>query len=186
MLNNPGEKQDGHGKNKLVKVGKAAIGKAPLLPKKNTLNFSQNLVVPSENNEDSKFRSQVDVAGISLKKKTADAKPVLDTSVSLKVSSDNGPASVTEARNVDKQNAGDFQMKNMSSKHNDANTSSDASHRKYREKSASAHSKSQPGRPSCNTDDLQGTGRSKEKNRMCELPDLNFPEGKSDMQKVVS
>ncbi|KAK4273980.1 hypothetical protein QN277_017277 [Acacia crassicarpa] len=184
VLKNPGDSYEGQGPNKHGKLRKAATGKAALLPMKNMFSSSQNLAVPSENYDESKFQNQLDVPGISLKKKIADTKPVLDSSVSLRVSNDDGPNSVTEAKNVDKQNAGTLQIKNMSNKHNDASTSSDASKRKFREKSTGAHSKSQPGRPPCNTDDLEGTGRSKEKNRMCELPDLNFSEGKSVMQKA--
>ncbi|KAI9097823.1 hypothetical protein K1719_025594 [Acacia pycnantha] len=185
VLKNPGESYEGQGRNKHEKLGKAATGKAALLPMKNRFSSSQNLALPSQNYEESKFQNQLDVPGIiSLKKKIADTKPVLDSSVSLRVSNDDGPNFVTEAKNVDKQNAGVPQIKNISNKHNDASTSSDASQRKFCEKIAVARSKSQPGRPPCNTDDLEGTGRSKEKNRMCELPDLNFSEGKSVLQKA--
>ncbi|XP_028781537.1 ubinuclein-2 isoform X2 [Neltuma alba] len=185
-LKNPDESYQGQGSNKHVKLGRAATGKTAMLPLKNMSNSSQNLVGPSENYEESKGRNQLDVLGISSKKKTADTKPVLDSSVCLKVSCDDGPTSVTEAKNVDKQSAGVPQIKNMSNKHNDASTSSDASQQKYREKSAGAQSKSQAGRPSSNTNDLEGACRSKEKNRMCELPDLNFSEAKYPMQKAKS
>ncbi|XP_054788282.1 ubinuclein-1-like isoform X3 [Prosopis cineraria] len=186
VLKNTAESYEGQGSNKHVKLGKAATGKPASLPMENTSNSSQNLVVPNENYKESKFQNRLDVLGISSKKRTVDTKPVLDSSVSSKVSYDDGPISVSEAKNVDKQNAGVLQLKNTSNKHNDASTSSDASQRKYHEKSSGAHSKSQTGKPSSNTDDLEGNGRSKEKNRTCELPDLNFSEGKPAMQKAKS
>lgn len=185
-MKNPGESYDGQGPKKHVKPGKTAAGKITSLPMKKTVSSSQNLVVPSENYAESKFQNQLDAQGISSKQKTADSKPILDPSVALKVSNDDGPTSVSEAKNLDKQKIGAFQSKNMSDKYKDANASSDASPRKYREKTAHGHSKSQPRRPTSNTDDLESTGRLKEKNGICELPDLNLTASKSAVHAAVS
>ncbi|KAJ1387375.1 hypothetical protein SESBI_40035 [Sesbania bispinosa] len=180
-------KDNDDGSNKHVKVGKPASGKTSLQAK-NICNSSENLVAPGEHYEDLKPRNQLDVTGISSKKKTADIKPTLDPSVSLKASSDVVPASVTEAKDADKQKIGAFKSKNPSDKYKDSSGSFDASHQKYHEKGAYTHSKigSQPGRPSSNIDDLESISRSKEKNGMRELPDLNLSEGKSATQAIKS
>ena len=182
ILKNAGENNDGHGSNKNVKVGRPASAKTASLQAKNMLNLSENLVAPGDHIEDLKLPNQSDVSGIISKKKTADTKPILNPSVSLKTSSDDAPA-VTDAKDVDKQKIGAFQSKNISDKYIDGSGSFDASHHKYNEKSAYAHSKSQPGRPSSNIDDINWT---KEKNGMRELPDLNLSEGKSATQATVS
>ena len=109
----------------------------------------------------------------------------MNPSVSLKTSSDDVPA-VTDAKDADKQKIGAFQSKNISDKYKDDSGSFDASHHKYNEKSAYAHSKSQAGRPLSNIDDLENINRTKEKNGMRELPDLNLSEGKSATQATVS
>ena len=158
-MKNPGENIDGHGSNKHVKAGKTAAGKTASLPVKTTFNSSQNLVVSGESYEDLKSRNQLDVSGTSSKKKTEDA---------------------------DKQKIGVHQSKNPSDKYKDASGLLDASRQKYHEKSAHAHSKSQPGRPSSNIDDLENTGWSKENFGVRELPDLNLSVGKSTVQAPVS
>lgn len=185
-MKNPGGSYDGHESNKHVKLGKPAARKTASSPMKNTHNSSQNLVAPSKNYEESKFQNQFNVLGIGSKKKNADTKPILDPSLSLKVSNDDAPTSVTEANNIDKEKVGVHQSKNISDKYKEAGASADASPLKYREKSAYGHSKSQPGRPSSHTDNLEGTGRSKEKNGIYELPDLNLSEAKHAMQAAVS
>ncbi|KAI4337859.1 hypothetical protein L6164_016228 [Bauhinia variegata] len=186
-MKDQGENYDGHGTNKHVKVSKTAAGKTSL-PVKNTFSSSQNLPITSEPYEDSKFRNELDVSGISSKKKTADTKPILDPSVSSRVSNDDASALVTETRDIDKQKtAGVFPSKNLHDKYKEASGSFDASHQKYQEKSAYAHSKSQPGRPLSNIDDLENTGRSKDKkNGTRDLPDLNLSEGKSARQSTKS
>ncbi|XP_061362959.1 ubinuclein-1-like isoform X2 [Gastrolobium bilobum] len=186
ILKNPGENNDDHRSNKHIKVGKSASGKTASIQAKNIFNPSPNLVAPGEHNEELKLQNQSDLSGISSKKKTANAKPILDPSVSLKASSDDILASVTEVKNADKQKIGAFQPKNISDKYKDASGLFDASHQKYLEKSACAPSKSQPGRPSSTIDDLESISRSKEKNGICELPDLNLSEGKSAMQATKS
>ncbi|RDY00223.1 hypothetical protein CR513_16628, partial [Mucuna pruriens] len=184
---NAGENNDDQGSNKNVKVGRPASGKTASQQAKNTLNSSENLVAPGEHYEDLKLPNQSDVSGIISKKKTGDTKSILDPSVSLKTSSDDVPA-VTDAKDVDKQKVGAFQSKNISDKYKDASGSFDASHQKYNEKSANAHSKSQPGsgRPPINIDDLENINRTKEKNGMRQLPDLNLSEGKSAIQAIKS
>ncbi|KAI4307231.1 hypothetical protein L6164_030440 [Bauhinia variegata] len=183
-LKNHGENYDGQGTNKHVKVSKTAAGKTSL-PLKNTVSSSQNLAISSEPFEDSKFRNHLDVSGISSKMKSVDTKPILDPSVSLKVSND-ASVSLTETRDIDKQKTGVVPSKNLSEKYKDASGSFDASYQKYQEKSAYAHSKSQPGRPLSNIDDLENIGRPKEKNGTRELPDLNLSAGRSSMQSTKS
>ncbi|XP_027904084.1 ubinuclein-1 isoform X2 [Vigna unguiculata] len=181
IMKNGGENSDGHGSNKNVKVGRPASGKTASLHAKNMLNSSENLVAPDEHYEDLKLSNQSDVSGIISKKKTVDTKPTLDSSISLKTSNDDVPG-VTDAKDADKQRIGVFQSKSISDKCKDGTGSLDASHQKYNEKSAYAHSKSQPGRPPNSIDDLENIIRTKEKSGMCELPDLNLSEGKSATQ----
>ncbi|XP_020211417.1 ubinuclein-1 [Cajanus cajan] len=174
ILKNAGENNDNHGSNKTAKVGRPASGKTASLQEKNTLNSSENLVAPGEHYDDLKLLNQLDISGIVSKKKTADTKPILDPFVSLKISSDDVPA-VTDAKEADKQKTGAFQSKNVSDKYKDAS-----------EKGAFGHSKSQPGRSPGNIDDFENINRTKEKNGMRELPDLNLSEGKSATQATKS
>ncbi|WVY90633.1 hypothetical protein V8G54_036147 [Vigna mungo] len=171
---NPGENIDGHVSNKLVKVGKSAVVKTASLPVKNMLSSSNNVGVPSEHYEDLKFQKQMDVSGISLKKKTADATPVSDPPVCSKVSN-NDPL---DAEGADKQKTEVSQSKNTGDKFKDAVGLVDTSHHKYQEKNISVHSKSQPGKSSSSLDNVENTGRSKDKNCIRELPDLNLSVGK--------
>ncbi|XP_047160667.1 ubinuclein-1-like isoform X3 [Vigna umbellata] len=179
-----GENNDGHGSNKNAKVGRPASGKTASLHARNMLNLSENLVAPDEHYEDLKLSNQSDVSGIISKKKAVDTKPTLDPSISLKTSNDDIPG-VTDAKDADKQRIGVFQSKNISDKCKDG-SAFDASHQKYNEKSAYAHSKSQPGRPPNSIDDCENIIRTKEKSGMCELPDLNLSEGKSATQATKS
>lgn len=165
-------------------MGRPASGKTASLQTKNTFNSSQNLIAPGEQYDDLKLQNKSDVPGISSKKKTADTKSIIASCVSLKASKDDAPTSVTEAKDADKQKTGASQSKNLSDKYKDASGLFNASHQKHHEKGAYAHSKH--GRPSSNINDLENTGQSKEKNGMCELPDLNLSEGKSAMQATVS
>ncbi|KAG4969435.1 hypothetical protein JHK85_035856 [Glycine max] len=175
---NPGEHIDSHVSNKHVKVGKTAAGKTALLPVKNTISSSNNLGVPGEHYEDMTFQNQLDVSGISLKRKTADTRPMLDPPVCSKVST-NAPAAAEDA---EKQKTRVLQSKNTSDKYKDASGLLDTSRQKYHEKSASAKSKSQPGKISISVDNLEKAGRSKDKNDIHELPDLNLYVGKSAIQ----
>ncbi|KAL2585792.1 hypothetical protein AAZV13_13G014300 [Glycine max] len=175
---NPGEHIDSHVSNKHVKVGKTAAGKTASLPVKNTISSSHNLGVPGEHYEDMTFQNQLDVSGISLKRKTADTRPMLDPPVCSKVST-NAPAAAEDA---EKQKTRVLQSKNTSDKYKDASGLLDTSRQKYHEKSASAKSKSQPGKISISVDNLEKAGRSKDKNDIHELPDLNLYVGKSAIQ----
>lgn len=103
---------------------------------------------------------------------------MLVSAVSLKTSSDDVPAAMSEAKDADKK-IGTFQSKNTSE-------SFDVSHQKYHEKGAYVQSKSQPGRPSKSIDNLENSGRLKEKNGMRQLPDLNLSVGKSATKAAVS
>ncbi|XP_057447073.1 ubinuclein-2 isoform X3 [Lotus japonicus] len=178
---------DENGSKKHAKVGRPASGKTASLQAKNICNSSKNLVSPSEHYEDLKLQNQVDVSGISSKKKTADIKPILDPSVSLKAPIGDVPASVTETKDADQQKPGTFQSKNTSDKFKDTSGAFDASHQKHHEKSTCANSKSQPGKQSSNIDGLENISRSKEKNGMRrQLPDLNLSVGKSAKQAKKS
>jgi len=163
-------------------VGKTAAGKTASLPVKNTISSSHNLGVPGEHYEDMTFQNQLDVSGISLKRKTADTRPMLDPPVCSKVST-NAPAAAEDA---EKQKTRVLQSKNTSDKYKDASGLLDTSRQKYHEKSASAKSKSQPGKISISVDNLEKAGRSKDKNDIHELPDLNLYVGKSAIQAPVS
>ncbi|KAH1215230.1 Ubinuclein-1 [Glycine max] len=176
---NPGEHIDSHVSNKHVKVGKTAAGKTASLPVKNTISSSHNLGVPGEHYEDMTFQNQLDVSGISLKRKTADTRPMLDPPVCSKVSTNDAPAAAEDA---EKQKTRVLQSKNTSDKYKDASGLLDTSRQKYHEKSASAKSKSQPGKISISVDNLEKAGRSKDKNDIHELPDLNLYVGKSAIQ----
>ncbi|KAI5412890.1 hypothetical protein KIW84_057494 [Lathyrus oleraceus] len=103
---------------------------------------------------------------------------MLVSAVSLKTSSDDVPAAMSEAKDADKK-IGTFQSKNTSE-------SFDVSHQKYHEKGAYVQSKSQPGRPSKSIDNLENSGRLKEKNGMRQLPDLNLSVGKSATKAAKS
>lgn len=196
---NPGENVDGHVPNKRVKVGKTAAGKTASLPVKNTVDSSQNLAVLGEHDEDLKSQNQFEISGITLKKKTADTRPISDPSLCLKASnndvpsvvvclkaSDNDVPSVVEAKDADKQKTGVLQSKTRVDKNKDASGVHDTADQKYQEKSVYAHSKPQPGRTPSRADCLENTGGSTDKNGIDELPDLNLSEGKSVMQAPKS
>ncbi|XP_054798001.1 ubinuclein-1-like isoform X2 [Prosopis cineraria] len=179
ILKNPGESYNGQESNKHGRVGKTAAGKAASLPVKKTLNSSQNLPVSIEHYDDVKFQNQL----VSCSNKNiADTKPVSDPAVSLNVSNDDAPPTMIEAKNIDKQNVGNFQSRNANDKYEDASGSFDACQKKYHEKSSYVHSKSQPGRPTSSIDGVENRVQSKEKNGICELPDLNLSEGRTAMQ----
>ncbi|XP_058724539.1 ubinuclein-1-like isoform X3 [Vicia villosa] len=184
ILKNPGENIDGRVSNKHVKVGKTAAGKTAPLPVKNTLNSSQNLAVPGEHYADLKSQNQLEVSRTTLKKEPADIRPISDPSASLKVSN-NDVSSAVEAKDADKQKT-ILQSKNRVDKHKDASGVHDTSHQKHQEKKVSVPSKSQLGGVPSSIDDLENTGRSKEKNGISELPDLSLSEGKSVMQAPKS
>ncbi|KAF1865642.1 hypothetical protein Lal_00005019 [Lupinus albus] len=182
---NPDENTDDQGSNKHVKGSRRASGKTASLKGKNTSNSSQNLIAPDEYYKDLKVQNKSDVPGngISSKKKTADTKSTLDPSVSLQASKDDVLSSVKEAKDADKPKTGVIQSKKISDKYKDASGFLGASHQKYHEQGAHAHSNSQPGRSSS---DSKITSHSKEKKVMRELPDLNLSEEKSTMQITKS
>ncbi|XP_050886880.1 ubinuclein-1 isoform X3 [Lathyrus oleraceus] len=184
ILKNPGENIDGRVSNKHVKVGKTAAGKTAPLSVKNTFTSSQNLAVPGKHYEDLKSQNQLEVSRTTLKKEPADIRPILGPSASLKVSN-NDVSSVVEAKDADKQKT-ILQSKNRVDKYKDASGVHDTPHQKYQEKKVSTPSKSQLGRIPSSIDDLENTGRSKDKNGINELPDLNLSEGKSVMQAPKS
>ncbi|KAF1889558.1 hypothetical protein Lal_00024885 [Lupinus albus] len=100
----------------------------------------------------------------------------LDPAVFLKASNDILPCTVAEAKVADKQKIGVPESKNTDDKYKDASGLLDASHQKYHENSACAHSKLQPGRLASNLDGSENTSRSKEKSGIHKIPDLNLSE----------
>ncbi|KAE9605834.1 hypothetical protein Lalb_Chr10g0101491 [Lupinus albus] len=107
----------------------------------------------------------------------------LDPAVFLKASNDILPCTVAEAKVADKQKIGVPESKNTDDKYKDASGLLDASHQKYHENSACAHSKLQPGRLASNLDGSENTSRSKEKSGIHKIPDLNLSEKSENVHK---
>ncbi|KAK9271218.1 hypothetical protein L1049_026808 [Liquidambar formosana] len=168
-----GVSDDGHVSNEHIKVGKMAAGKSAPLVVKNTSSPSQSLAVKTEHHEDGKFQNQMNASVMGSKKKYADTKTMLDSSLVLKVSNGDASVSLPEAKDIEKQNTGVLQSKNLSKKLKDASVSSDTSHQKYNDRNAHGQSKSQSGRQSNSVDEVELLGWPKEKNGMRELPDTN-------------
>lgn len=179
------ETDDARTSNKQLKVAKMEVDKtAPVLGKVST-NPAQNLAMVSEYG-DVKVQNQLNVSGISSKKKSTDVKMMLDPSSSSKVSNGNTSLSVADARNTEKLKTGVSQPKNvLSNKSKDANTSSDAVHQKYVDKSAYPQPNLQTGRQSNHVDEWEASVRQKEKSGARELPDVNASEGRYPMQTIV-
>lgn len=175
ILKNAGENIDGHVSNKHEKVGKTAAGKTASLPVKNTISSSHNLGVAGEHHEDMNFRNQLDGSVVSLKKKTADTRPMSDLPVCSKVSTDDALATAEDA---DKLKTRVLKPKNTGDKCKDASG--------LLEKSAFVHSKSQHGKTSSSVDNLENIGRSKDKKGIRVMPDLNLSVGKSAIQALKS
>lgn len=178
------ETDDARTSNKQLKVAKMEVDKtAPVLGKVST-NPAQNLAMVSEYG-DVKVQNQLNVSGISSKKKSTDVKMMLDPSSSSKVSNGNTSLSVADARNTEKLKTGVSQPKNvLSNKSKDANTSSDAVHQKYVDKSAYPQPNLQTGRQSNHVDEWEASVRQKEKSGARELPDVNASEGRYPMQTI--
>ncbi|KAG5245962.1 ubinuclein [Salix suchowensis] len=174
LLKAPNDSDDGRISNKLAKLGKSTVEKLALPPGKNSSNMSQNLTMISEQYENVKLQSQSNSPGIASKKKSAETKMKLDPSLSVKVSNGVAYASVAETNNIEKSKTGGLQPKNLTSKAKDASGLSDSSNQKSHEKSAYVQPKLQTAKLVNSADDLESSVRSKEKNGVCELPDLNL------------
>ncbi|KAJ6412619.1 hypothetical protein OIU84_005628 [Salix udensis] len=174
LLKAPNDSDDGRISNKLAKLGKSTVEKLALPPGKNSSNLSQNLTMISEQYENVKLQSQSNSPGIASKKKSAETKMKLDPSLSVKVSNGVAYASVAETNNIEKSKTGGLQPKNLTSKPKDASGLSDSSNQKSHEKSAYGQPKLQTAKLVNNADDLESSVRSKEKNGVRELPDLNL------------
>ncbi|KAJ6735867.1 CAPZ-INTERACTING PROTEIN [Salix viminalis] len=155
-------------------LGKSTVEKLALPPGKNSSNLSQNLTMISEQYENVMLQSQSNSPGIASKKKSAETKMKLDPSLSVKVSNGVAYASVAETNNIEKSKTGGLQPKNLTSKPKDASGLSDSSNQKSHEKSAYGQPKLQTAKLVNNADDLESSVRSKEKNGVRELPDLNL------------
>nr|BAJ53189.1 JMS09K11.7 [Jatropha curcas] len=175
----PGEGDD-RISNKHVKLGKSAAGKTAVLVGKNSSNPSQSLVVTNERYEEVKTPNVLYASGISAKKKSAETKINLDPSSSVKVSNGDVSVSLAEAKDVEKPKTGGFQGKNVT-KSKDTSGSLDVSHQKYHDKSAYPQSKLQA-KSITSGNEIEPSVRSREKNGVRELPDLNMPDGKTSMQ----
>ncbi|XP_057987087.1 ubinuclein-1 isoform X2 [Hevea brasiliensis] len=178
----PGESDDVHTSNKQVKLGKSVAGKIASPLGKNPSNPSQNLVVTNEHCEDVRSQSLSYTAGISSKKKSAETKMNLDPSSSIKTSNGDASVSLAEAKDIEKLKAGGLLAKNLTNKSKDAGGTLDVSHQKYHDKSAYPQSKLQSAKSVTSVDEHEPSFRSKEKNGVHELPDLNMPEAKMSMQ----
>lgn len=172
--------------NKHAKIGKSAAEKMSPLLGKNFASPSQNLALTSEHCEDVKSQNPSNPSGISSKKKSAETKMNLDLSSSVKVSNGDASVSLVEAKDIEKHKTGGLQAKNLTNKLKDASGTSDGSHQKYHDKSAYPQSKLQSSKPINKVGEHEPPVRSKEKNGVRELPDLNFPDGKISMQMTVS
>ncbi|CAK7346917.1 unnamed protein product [Dovyalis caffra] len=174
LLKAPNDSDDGRMSNKISKLGKSAAEKmAPPLGK-NSSSLPQNLTMISEQYENVKFQNQSNSPGISSKKKSAETKMKLDPSLSVKVSNGDAYASLAETKDIEKPKTGGLQPKNLTSKSKDPSGFSDSSNQKYHERSAYVQPKLQPAKTVNNADDLEPSVRSKEKNGVRELPDLNL------------
>ncbi|XP_065881088.1 ubinuclein-1-like isoform X2 [Euphorbia lathyris] len=179
----PGENDDGHTSAKQVKTTKTVAGKAVLPLGKNTSNPSQSLGMTSEHHDDVKSQNLPNASGISSKRKSAEPKMNLDPSSSIKVSNGDASASLADANDIDKPKTGGLQSKNLANKSKDASGSVDASYQKYQDKSVHPQLKVQSSK-STTIDEVEPSVRSKEKNGVRELPDLNMPDTRVSMQVI--
>lgn len=148
---------------------------------KNSITYSQSVVTGGV----MKFQNQLNTSGVGAERKISDFEMKLDTSF-MQIS--NGDASVTlaEAKGTDKQNTKGILSKDACSKFKDVIVSSDASQLKYNDRSAYAQSKSQSGRPSSNTEEMESTTHARERNGIPLLPDLKTIDGKYTIPTMVS
>jgi ubinuclein len=188
LLKAPNDSDDGRISNKLAKLGKSTVEKLAPPPGKNSSNLSQNLTMISEQYENVKFQSQSNSPGNSSKKKSAETKMKLDPSLSVRGSNGDAYASLAETQDIEKSKTGGLQPKNLTSKPKDASGLSDSSNQKSHEKSAYVQPKLQTAKTVNNAEDLESSVRSKEKNGVRELPDLNLniSDGKIYTQAAVS
>ncbi|XP_062020586.1 ubinuclein-1-like isoform X3 [Rosa rugosa] len=96
----------------------------------------------------------------------------------LKALDGDASALQAEVKDIDKSKSGILLPKDSSNRFKDAGGSSDASYHKYHDKNAYSQTKTQPGRLSSNTDELESSVRAKVKNGIRQLPDLNLSDGK--------
>ncbi|KAJ6335727.1 hypothetical protein OIU78_012357 [Salix suchowensis] len=94
--------------------------------------------------------------------------------MTMKVLDGDASASLEETMDIEKPKTGCLTPKNLTSKPKDASGFSDSSNQKYLEKSAYVQPKSQSAKTVNHGDDLEPSVRSKEKNGVHELPDLNL------------
>ncbi|KAL3592471.1 hypothetical protein D5086_011111 [Populus alba] len=174
LLKAPNDSDDGRISNKLAKLGKSTVEKLAPPPGKNSSNLSQNLTMISEQYENVKFQSQSNSPGNSSKRKSAETKMKLDPSLSVRGSNGDAYASLAETKDIEKSKTGGLQPKNLTSKPNDAGGLSDSSNQKSHEKSSYVQPKLQTAKTVNNAEDLESSVRSKEKNGVRELPDLNL------------
>ncbi|OAY58330.1 ubinuclein-1 isoform X2 [Manihot esculenta] len=177
-----GESDDGSVSNKHVKLVKSAAGKIASPLGKNSSNFSQSLVVTSEHCEDVRSQNLSHAPGISSKKKSAETKMNTDPSSLIQISNGDTSVSPAEAKDIENPKTGGLLAKNMTNKSKDVGGSLDVSHQKYHDKSAYPQSKFHAAKSVTSVDELEPSVRSKERNGVRELPDLNMPDAKMSMQ----
>ena len=183
----PAESDNGRVSNKHVKAAKMTAGRAEPSLGKNNSNSSQNLTALNEKYEDVKAQNQLSVSGVSSKKKSSETRLALDSSSYLKVPNGDTSVPLADVKDLEKSKMVFLQSKNVVNNNmKDATGSSDVLHQKYHDKNAYAQSKSEHGKSIGNIDELEQSVRPREKNGICELPDVNVSDGKHAMHTAVS
>ncbi|CAN1234544.1 UBN1 [Linum perenne] len=139
--------------NKHVKIGKSAAGKMVQSVGKNTSGPSQNLTMEIDYQENGKCHNPLNLSGTSTKK----------------MSNGDASASLVEGKDFQMQEPGFLQGNNFSNK----------SKHQTHDKSAYGQNKLQSAKPLNNVEEPEPSARSKERNGVRMLPDLNnVPDGK--------
>ncbi|CAN1234543.1 UBN1 [Linum perenne] len=175
--------------NKHVKIGKSAAGKMVQSVGKNTSGPSQNLTMEIDYQENGKCHNPLNLSGTSTKKKCAGATIGFDPSSTTKMSNGDASASLVEGKDFQMQEPGFLQGNNFSNKSKDATGSSDAYYLKHQthDKSAYGQNKLQSAKPLNNVEEPEPSARSKERNGVRMLPDLNnVPDGKISVDATAS
>ncbi|CAL1412534.1 unnamed protein product [Linum trigynum] len=184
----PSDSADVNVPNKHAKIGKSAVGKTVQSLGKNSSSPSLDLVRSGGYKEDVKPH---DLSGTSSNKKYDESKLCLDPSSTSITKTSNGEtsASMLEGKDVQMQKPGGLQAKNLANKSKDASGSFVASHLKHQipDKNAYGQNKLQSVKPFNNVEEPESSVRSKERNGVRILPDLNSaPDGKMHVHATTS
>ncbi|KAG8378224.1 hypothetical protein BUALT_Bualt08G0115500 [Buddleja alternifolia] len=166
---------DGHNPNKHVKGGNKGR-KASSSTERNSTTQSRRVTVPNVHSADMlSAASPTNAAEISVKKKTADTKIMVDPSGLL---SGDG---IRQDKDADQQKTGIPSSKNHSSKRKESGELQDTSSQRSNDKSSNV-SKSHSGKQPSNADELDQTIQRKEKGGLVERFDLNVPASRDSSQ----